>query len=88
MGWWWWWEEDGTGRDGGEVGGGWQIKKGCNVGHLKGVGHVGHLKVVEDEETLSRRLGNIVCKKSHDAKHGKTAVLDLLRELLGLHLCI
>jgi len=41
---------------------------------------------MEDEESLSSRLGDVMGEQSHDAKHSQAAVLELLGLELGLHL--
>ena len=45
-----------------------------------------YLEVMKNKKTLASRLGNIVGKQGHDAKHSQSAVLELLKLEFSLHL--
>ena len=44
-----------------------------------------YLEVMKNKKTLASRLGNIVGKQGHDAKHSQSTVLELLKLELSLH---
>ena len=46
------------------------------------------LDVVEEEEALAGRSGDVVRQQLHYSEHGKTAVLQLLRLVLSLGLAL